>query len=84
LASNGFVSTIKSIFLQIIQKILENIKEEYEPVSLENMFQLLDQDGLDLLNSFLQYNPEKRISAKNALKHKYFKDFDLEKNLKEL
>ncbi len=28
--------------------------------------------GLDLINQFLQYAPEKRISAENALSHSYF------------
>ncbi len=36
----------------------------------------LDQDGLDLLNAMLVYNPAKRISAKMALKHSYFDDLD--------
>ncbi|KAK9236133.1 kinase-like domain-containing protein [Lipomyces kononenkoae] len=32
----------------------------------------LDQDGIDLLESFLVYDPSCRISAKRALQHPYF------------
>ena len=36
----------------------------------------LDANGLDLLEKTLVYNPAKRISAKEALKHPYFDDLD--------
>ena len=34
---------------------------------------LLTQNGFDLLNRFLTYDPKKRITAKDALEHPYFK-----------
>jgi len=34
---------------------------------------VLGRDGLDLLDQLLQYDPAKRISAENALRHSYFK-----------
>lgn len=34
----------------------------------------LDADGLDLLQKMLVYEPGKRISAKQALRHPYFRD----------
>jgi len=34
----------------------------------------LSEDGIDLLNKMLQPNPKLRISAKDALNHKYFHD----------
>ncbi|CAH3014102.1 unnamed protein product [Porites evermanni] len=37
----------------------------------------LDENGLDLLEKMLLYNPAKRISAKAALDHPYFHDLDL-------
>jgi cyclin-dependent kinase 1 len=36
----------------------------------------LDQNGLDLLDLTLIYDPAKRISAKQALQHPYFDDLD--------
>lgn len=43
----------------------------------------LDQEGLELLESMLIHDPSKRISAKDALKHPYFKDVPKEiKNMK--
>uniref|UniRef100_A0A4W4F2Q0 cyclin-dependent kinase n=1 Tax=Electrophorus electricus TaxID=8005 RepID=A0A4W4F2Q0_ELEEL len=34
----------------------------------------LDDDGRDLLGQMLKYDPNKRISAKNALVHRFFRD----------
>ncbi|XP_051532627.1 cyclin-dependent kinase 2 isoform X2 [Myxocyprinus asiaticus] len=34
----------------------------------------LDEDGRDLLGQMLNYDPNKRISAKNALLHRFFRD----------
>ncbi|TSK16203.1 Cyclin-dependent kinase 2 [Bagarius yarrelli] len=34
----------------------------------------LDDDGRDLLSQMLRYDPNKRISAKNALVHRFFRD----------
>uniref|UniRef100_A0A3B3RQ10 cyclin-dependent kinase n=1 Tax=Paramormyrops kingsleyae TaxID=1676925 RepID=A0A3B3RQ10_9TELE len=34
----------------------------------------LDEDGRDLLAQMLNYDPSKRISAKNALVHRFFRD----------
>jgi serine/threonine protein kinase len=36
----------------------------------------LDENGLDLLSRMIVYDPYKRISAKQALNHPYFDDFD--------
>ncbi|XP_077999168.1 cyclin-dependent kinase 1-like [Glandiceps talaboti] len=36
----------------------------------------LDEDGMDLLQKMLIYDPARRLSAKAALKHPYFEDLD--------
>jgi serine/threonine protein kinase len=36
----------------------------------------LDDNGIDLLKKLLEYDPEKRISAADALEHPFFKDLD--------
>ena len=38
---------------------------------------MLTNSGFDLINKFLTYDPLKRISAENALKHDYFKETPL-------
>ena len=39
----------------------------------------LDDVGFDLLMKFLQIDPDKRISAVEALQHPYFNDLDEKK-----
>ena len=47
--------------------------EEYPKTDLSNHIPGIDADGLDLLEKMLHYDPEKRISAKNAMKHPYLR-----------
>ncbi|KAF9797770.1 hypothetical protein SFRURICE_017965 [Spodoptera frugiperda] len=48
--------------------------DEYEPSGLrkEIKHEILSDSGLDLLQRMLIYDPKRRISAKEALRHKYF------------
>ncbi|XP_060606555.1 cyclin-dependent kinase 11B-like isoform X2 [Ruditapes philippinarum] len=48
---------------------------EYPYNTLRNKFgQYLSDQGFNLLNRFLTYNPTKRITAGEALKHEYFRE----------
>ncbi|KAJ3272749.1 hypothetical protein HDV01_005277 [Terramyces sp. JEL0728] len=47
--------------------------------NLNSRFAFLPASGLDLMNSFLTFDPEKRISASEALEHSFFKSSPLPK-----
>jgi serine/threonine protein kinase len=52
---------------------------KWDPKPLSTVVSSLDSLGLDLLSQMLRYEPGKRISAKQALKHPYFNDlYDLQ------
>lgn len=46
----------------------------YPPQQLSQILPSIEAVGIDLLNRMLQYQPEMRISAKDALNHCYFND----------
>lgn len=49
---------------------------QWQPQDLQRVFPQLEPEGVDLLKQMLEYDPAKRISAKNALKHPYFDSLD--------
>lgn len=48
--------------------------------SLSRTFRYLTQAGLDLIQKLLTYDPEKRITAEEALRHPYFTESPLPKD----
>ncbi|XP_069770055.1 cyclin-dependent kinase 6 isoform X2 [Narcine bancroftii] len=46
------------------------------PQPIQDLVPEINEPGKDLLLKFLTFNPEKRISAFNALSHQYFMDHD--------
>jgi len=49
---------------------------QWSPVPLKTVVEGLDELGLDLLSKMLIYEPSKRISARDALRHPYFDDLN--------
>lgn len=55
----------------------------YQPKSLQSLVPGLDEEGLDLLERMLKSNPAERITAKEAMQHRYLVDVPEEiKNMK--
>lgn len=54
----------------------ERTFESYPKKSFKEICPSLDDNGIDLLSKMLDYDPEKRIKADEALKHPFFKDID--------
>jgi serine/threonine protein kinase len=44
------------------------------PETLSHLVPTLDEDGVDLLEQMVQYDPAKRITAADAMNHPYFHD----------
>lgn len=55
--------------------------KNYKKQPLEAVVPEISEEGLDLLQKLLIFNPLQRISAKDAMNHNYFKDFELQKPL---
>jgi mitogen-activated protein kinase 1/3 len=48
-----------------------------KPIDLSTKYPGVDNEGLDLLKKMLCFNPNKRISANEAIKDQYFDDIRL-------
>ncbi|KAL5061696.1 hypothetical protein RYX36_023433 [Vicia faba] len=61
-----------------VTKLCANLQDypKSDPMDLSTIFHDLDSTGLNLLTRMLCLDPNKRISAEDALKHAYFNDLD--------
>lgn len=55
----------------------KNAFPKWTPKDLKSVVSNLDSSGLDLLSKMLVLDPTRRITARNALAHEYFKDIAL-------
>lgn len=65
---------IEAIQSSLAKTMLESL-EASEPKSLAEIFPTASDEALDLLNKLLQFNPEKRLTAEEALEHPYVAQF---------
>lgn len=48
---------------------------------LRTLFPMVSDDALDLLSKMFNYDPKARISAQQALEHRYAQYLDIKENL---
>lgn len=65
---------MESINSPLAQTMLESLPPT-KPKKLRDMFPTASEEALDLLKSLLQFNPNKRLTAEQALQHPYVAQF---------
>jgi len=66
---------IRSIRSPFAVTMLGSIKKVISTKSIRDSFPILEEDSADLLRNLLQFNPNKRLSAEQALDHRYVAEF---------
>ncbi|KAG5604890.1 hypothetical protein H5410_026382 [Solanum commersonii] len=74
---NTEASQIYQIFRMLGGTPNETIWPGFSLLPRANKIPLLSDAGFDLLNKFLTYDPDKRITADAALSHEWFREFPL-------
>lgn len=65
---------VESINSPLAQTMLESLPPT-KPKKLRDMFPTASDDALDLIRNLLHFNPTKRLTAEEALKHPYVAQF---------
>ena len=68
LPPNSFMNEISDLE---IKEFMVKADKKVQKVDWTQLFPNLQDDGMDLLKRLLEYDPEKRISAEEALKHPF-------------
>jgi len=66
---------IDSIQSSLAGTMLEALPSLKPPKSLRDIFPMASDEALDLLKNLLQFNPSKRLTAEQAMKHPYVAQF---------
>jgi serine/threonine protein kinase len=56
-----------------LEELLEKSKNTKKCINWRSKFPQLDEDGIDLISKMLEVDPNKRISAREALVHNFLR-----------
>lgn len=73
----GFVK-LPGVKVNFVRQPYNRLREKFPPTSFSGR-PTLSEAGFDLLNKLLTYDPEKRITAEDALNHDWFREVPLPK-----
>uniref|UniRef100_A0ACD5URS4 Uncharacterized protein n=3 Tax=Avena sativa TaxID=4498 RepID=A0ACD5URS4_AVESA len=71
---------LPGVKVNFVKQPYNRLREKFPAASFSGTRPNLSEAGFDLLNKFLTYDPEKRISADAALQHQWFHEVPLPKS----